>query len=187
LPASSVTQTSEAAQRYARALFELAQDKGALAVVHKDFRAFAESVRTSKDLTTLLDSPAFGRDTKVKALGGVAKKAGYSPIFSNFLGVMATNGRAKDILSAEYAFDQLYANQRGIKRAVVRTAKEMSGAERARIESLLAKLVGGEVELSSEVDPSLIGGIQLRIGSKLVDASVAAKLNRMNTAMKGAQ
>jgi F-type H+-transporting ATPase subunit delta len=62
----------------------------------------------------------------------------------------------------------------------------MTGAERARIESLLAKLVGGEVELSSEVEPSLIGGIQLRIGSKLVDASVAAKLNRMNTAMKGA-
>ncbi len=186
MPASSVTQTNEAAQRYASALFELAQDKGALAAVYKDFRAFAESVRTSKDLTTLLNSPAFGRDVKVKALGEVAKKAGYSPIFGKFLGVMATNGRAKDILGAEVAFDQMYANQRGIKRAVVRTAKEMSGAERARIESLLAKLVGGEVELSSEVDPSLIGGIQLRIGSKLVDASVAAKLNRMNTAMKGA-
>ncbi|HRJ01025.1 MAG TPA: F0F1 ATP synthase subunit delta, partial [Hyphomonas sp.] len=81
---------------------------------------------------------------------------------------------------------QLYAKQRGVKRAVVRTAKEMTGAEKGRIETLLAKLVGGEVELSSEVDPSLIGGIQLRIGSKLVDASVAAKLERMNTAMKGA-
>ena len=186
MPASSVTQTSEAAQRYASALFELAQDKGALAAVYKDFRSFVESVRASKDLTTLLDSPAFGRDVKVRALGELAKKAGYSPIFGKFLGVMATNGRAKDILGAEVAFDQLYANQRGIKRAVVRTAREMSGAERARIESLLAKLVGGEVELSSEVDPSLIGGIQLRVGSRIVDASIAAKLNRMNTAMKGA-
>lgn len=186
MPASSVTQTSEAAQRYATALFDLAQDKAALADVYKDFQAFAESVRTSKDLTTLLDSPAFSRDTKVKALGELARKAGYSPIFSKFLGVMATNGRAKDIFGAETAFDRLYAKQRGIKRALVRTAKEMSGAERTRIESLLAKLVGGEVELSSEVDPSLIGGIQLRLGSKLVDASVAAKLNRMNTAMKGA-
>jgi F-type H+-transporting ATPase subunit delta len=186
LPASSVTQTSEAAQRYATALFELAQEKGALAAVYADFRAFAESVRTSKDLTTLLDSPAFSREEKVGALGAVANKAGYSPIFSKFLGVMATNGRAKDILGAEAAFDQLYLKQRGVQRAVVRTAKEMSGAERSRIESLLAKMVGGEVELSSEVDASLIGGIQLRIGSKLVDASVAAKLNRMNTAMKGA-
>ena len=69
MPTSSVTQTSEAAQRYASALFELAQDKGALAAVHKDFRSFVESVRTSKDLTTLLNSPAFGRDVKVKALG----------------------------------------------------------------------------------------------------------------------
>ena len=186
MPASSVTQTSEAAQRYASALFELAQDKGALAAVHKDFGAFAASIRKSKDLGKLLDSPAFGREVKVKALAELGKKAGYSPLFSKFLGVMATNGRARDILGAEAAFDQLYANQRGIKRAVVRTAKEMTGAERARIETLLAKLVGGEVELSSEVDPSLIGGIQLRIGSKLVDASVAAKLNRMNTAMKGA-
>lgn len=186
MPASSVTQTSEAAQRYATALFDLAQEKGALAAVYKDFRAFAESVRTSRDLRTLLDSPAFSRDVKVRALGEVAKKAGFSPIFSKFLGVMATNGRGKDILGAEIAFDQLYASQRGIKRAVVRTAKAMTGAERVRIEALLAKLVGGEVELSSEVDASLIGGIQLRIGSKLVDASVAAKLNRMNTAMKGA-
>jgi F-type H+-transporting ATPase subunit delta len=186
LPASSVTQTSEAAQRYATALFELAQEKGALAAVYKDFQGFAASVRASKDLKTLLDSPAFGRETKVSALKAIAAKAGYSPIFSKFLGVIATNGRSRDILGAEAAFDHLYAKQRGIQRAVVRTAKEMTGAERTRIESLLAKMVGGEVELSSEVDASLIGGIQLRIGSKLVDASVAAKLNRMNTAMKGA-
>lgn len=186
MPASSVTQTSEAAQRYASALFELAQDKGALADVHKDFKAFVALVRSSVDLGKLLDSPAFTREEKVGALGAVAAKAGYSALFSKFLGTIASNGRARDILGAEAAFDQLYAKQRGVKRAVVRTAKEMTGAEKGRIETLLAKLVGGEVELSSEVDPSLIGGIQLRIGSKLVDASVAAKLERMNTAMKGA-
>jgi F-type H+-transporting ATPase subunit delta len=99
---------------------------------------------------------------------------------------MATNGRSKDILGAEAAFDQLYARQRGVKRAVVRTAQPMSDAERKRVEAMLAKIAGGEIELSSEVDPSLIGGIQLRIGSTLVDASVAAKLDKMNTAMKGA-
>jgi F-type H+-transporting ATPase subunit delta len=186
LPASSVTQTSEAAQRYASALFELAQDKGALAVVYKDFRAFAASVRACGDLSHLLDSPAFSRDVKVRALGELARKAGFSPLFTKFLGVIASNGRSRDVLGAEAAFDQLYARQRGIRRAVVRTAKEMTGAERTRIESLLARLVGGEVELSSEVDASLIGGIQLRIGSRLVDASIASKLNRMNTAMKGA-
>lgn len=186
MPASNVTQTSQAARRYASALFELAQDKGALAIVHKDFRAFAASVRASSDLGHLLNSPALSRDVKQRALDELAKKAGFSPLFTRFLGVIARNGRSSDVLGAEAAFEQLYARQRGIRRAVVRTAKEMTGAERARIEALLAGLVGGKVELSSEVDASLIGGIQLRIGSKLVDASIASKLNRMNTAMKGA-
>lgn len=186
MPAANVIQTSETAQRYARALFDLAQEKGELAAVHKDFKAFADLVKSSADLRKLLDSPAFTREAKVGALSEVAKKAGFSGLFVKFLGAMATNGRARDILGAEVAFDQLYAKQRGVQRAVVRTAKEMTGAEKTRIESLLAKLVGGEVELTSEVDPSLIGGIQLRLGSKLVDASVAKKLERMNTAMKGA-
>jgi F-type H+-transporting ATPase subunit delta len=186
LAATKVTQASEAARRYASALFELAQDKGELADVHKDFQAFAELPKQSKDLAILLASPAFSAEQKMAGLAEVMKKAGVSGLLSNFVGVMARNGRADDILGAQVAFDELYAKQRGVKRAVVRTAKEMSGAERQRIESILAKAVGGEVELSSEVDPSLIGGIQLRIGSKLVDASLAAKLDRMNTAMKGA-
>ncbi len=186
MAASNLIQTSETAQRYASALFQLAQDKGELATIHKDFRAFAALIKTSSDLRKLLDSPAFSRDVKVSALSEIAKKAGYSPLFGKFLGTMATNGRAKDMLGAEFAFDQFYAKQRGVQRATVRTAKEMTGAEKSRIESLLARVVGGEVELTSEVDPSLIGGIQLRLGSKLVDASVAKKLERMNTVMKGA-
>ena len=186
MAASKLIQTSETAQRYARALCELAQEKGELASVHKDFRAFAALINSSADLRKLLDSPAFSRDEKVGALSAVAKKAGYSALFTKFLGAMATNGRARDIIGAEFAFDQFYAKQRGVQRAVVRTAKEMTGAEKARIESLIAKVVGGEVELTSEVDASLIGGIQLRLGSKLVDASVAKKLERMNTVMKGA-
>lgn len=186
LAGSKTTQASEAARRYASALFELAQDKGELANVHKDFKAFTDMVKGSADLKLLLELPAFSREEKVKALGEVAAKAGLGALFGKFVGAMAQNGRSRDIPGAQIAFDELYAKQRGVKRAMVRTAKEMSGAERQRIESILAKAVGGEVELTSEVDPSLIGGIQLRIGSQLVDASLAAKLERMNTAMKGA-
>ena len=183
---SKTTQASEAARRYASALFELAQDKGELANVNNDFKAFADMVKRSSDLKLLLASPAFSREEKVKALGELTAKAGLGGLFGKFVGTMAQNGRARDIAGAQIAFDELYAKQRGVKRALVRTAKEMSGAERQRIESILAKAVGGEVELTSEVDSSLIGGIQLRIGSQLVDASLAAKLERMNTAMKGA-
>ncbi|MEO1474578.1 MAG: ATP synthase F1 subunit delta, partial [Pseudomonadota bacterium] len=105
---------------------------------------------------------------------------------ANFVGVMATNGRARDLLSAQTAFDALYAKQRGVKRAVALTAKPMTDTQRAKVEALLAKTAGGGVELTEEVDPALIGGLQLRIGSKLIDASIATKLDRMNTAMKGA-
>ena len=186
MAASGVTQASEAARRYARALFELAQDKGELAKTDSDFKTLARMIASSEDLRTLLDSPAFGREEKVRALGDLAKKSGMGKLFSNFLGVMGTNGRAVDLLGAQKAFDELYAAQRGVQRVTVRTPKTMTGEESQRIESLLAKAVGGEVELTSEVDPSLIGGIQLRIGSRLIDASLAAKLERMNTAMKGA-
>ena len=181
-----MTHANEAARRYASALFELAQDKGDLANVHKDFKAFVELATGSEDLTRLLESPAFAREDKVKALSELAKKAGFGALFAKFLGTMAQNGRGRDVIGAQLAFDELYAKQRGVKRAVVRTARDMTGAERQRIESILAKAVGGEVELTSEVDPSLIGGVQLRIGSQLIDASLAAKLERMNTAMKGA-
>ena len=181
-----MTQANEASRRYASALFELAQDNGALSEVHQDFGGFAGLVGESEDFRRLLDSPAFNRDDKVAAVAAISDKAGFSALFSKFLGTMAQNGRARDMLGAYIAFEELYAKQRGVKRALVRTAKDMTADQKARIEAILAKAVGGDVELSSEVDPSLIGGIQLKIGSRLVDASLAAKLERMNTAMKGA-
>jgi F-type H+-transporting ATPase subunit delta len=172
-----MTHANEAARRYASALFELAQDKGELANVYKDFKAFAEMVKGSEDLALLLDSPAFSREEKVKAAGELTAKAGLSDLFGKFVGTMAQNGRSGDILGAAIAFDELYAKQRGVKRALVRTAKEMTGAERQRIESILAKAVGGEVELTSEVDASLIGGIQLRIGSSSLTQALPPNWN----------
>jgi len=186
LAASTVTQASEAAQRYASALFQLAEEKGALADVHRDLSAFVDLAKQSKDMTHLLTSPVFSRVDKTAALTEVARKAGMTDLLVSFIGTMAGNGRSQDILGAQSAFDTLYADHRGVQRVVVRTAKDMDAGQRARIEDILAKAVGGEVELTSEVDASLIGGIQLRIGSKLIDASLAAKLDRMNIAMKGA-
>jgi len=134
----------------------------------------------------MLSSPLIARSDKVGALTKIAEKVGFSSLFTKFLGVVASNGRAGDLLGAQLAFDELFANQRGVKRAIVRTAKKMSAAELDRLEGIIGKAVGGEVELTTEVDEALIGGIQLQIGSKLVDASMKTKLDRMNSAMKGA-
>ncbi len=186
LAKASTSTASEAAQRYASALFELAQDTGQLADIHRDFEGFAELVRDNADLVRLVRSPAFGRATKADALTAVAREAGVADLLVRFVGTMAANGRAGEIVAAQRAFDALYANQRGVKRASVRTAKPLTDAQRDRIQGILAKAVGGEVELTEDVDEALIGGIQLRLGSKLVDASLASKLDRMNAAMKGA-
>ncbi|MEM7766845.1 MAG: ATP synthase F1 subunit delta [Pseudomonadota bacterium] len=183
---ASLSAASEAAQRYASALFELAQDKGQLADIHRDFSAFAALVRENAELSALVSSPAYGRAEKTAALTEVAKEAGVSPLLVNFIGVVAQNGRSRELHGTQRAFDTLYANQRGVRRATVRTAKPMSDSQRSRMTDILAKTVGSNVEITEEVDAALIGGVQLQIGSKLVDASIASKLDRMNAAMKGA-
>ena len=186
LTAASAAPANEVSQRYASALFDLATQKGELPAVAADLSAFAGLVPDSADLKILLGSPAISREDKVKALLALARKAGLSQLVANFLATMAQNGRAHDIPGAATAFDRLYADHRGVKRAVARTATAMTAPQREKLESVLAKAVGSDVELTTEVDPALVGGIQLRVGSKLIDASIAAKLERMNTAMKGA-
>ena len=183
---SSATHASAAAKRYANALFELAQNSGALGDIHREFEGFASLARESDDLKRMLASPLIERADKIASLTKIAEKAGYSSLLTKFLGTMASNGRTSDIIGAQSAFDELFATQRGVKRALVRTAKEMSAAELSRLEGVISKAVGGDVELSTEVDESLIGGIQLKLGSRLVDASLKTKLDRMNSAMKGA-
>ncbi len=186
LAASSANTASEAARRYAGALFDLAKDKGELPKIAADLKTIEALAGDSKDLHLLLVSPAFSRESKVKALVAVADKAGLSKTATGFIGTMAQNGRSSDLIGAARHFDTLYAKERGVKRAVARTAKDMTADQRKRLEQVLAKAVGSDVELETEVDPALVGGIQLRIGSTLIDASIAAKLDRMNTAMKGA-
>ena len=186
MAASSASHANETARRYASALFDLASDKGDLETVAADLKGVIAMAGDSKDLLRLLDSPAFGREDKAKALVAVAAKAGLGKLASNFLATMATNGRSDEILSAAGHFDELYARHRGVKRAIARTAEAMTPAQREKLEAVLAKAVGSDVELETEVDPGLIGGIQLRVGSTLIDTSVASKLDRMNTAMKGA-
>ncbi|MEM8634567.1 MAG: ATP synthase F1 subunit delta [Pseudomonadota bacterium] len=183
---AEASQTSEAARRYASALFDLAQEKGVLADVYAAFARFSETVSGSKDLSRLIASPLFAREDKANVLKQVAEGADMPDLLARFLGTIAMNGRASELPATHDAFEALYAKQRGVQRAVARTAEQMTDDQRSRLEGIIAKAVGGDVDLTTEVDEDLIGGIQLRIGSTLVDASLKAKLERLNTAMKGA-
>ena len=177
---------SEAANRYAAALFELASDNAELPAVAGNLANLQDALASSEDLSRLTNSPAFSREEKVKALVAVAEAAGFTKTVSGFIGTMAQNGRASDLPGALQVFDDLYADHRGVQRALATTAKEMSADQRAKLEAILTKAIGSDVELETDVNPAIVGGIQLRIGSKLIDASIATKLDRMNTAMKGA-
>ncbi len=177
---------NEVARRYALALFGLAQEKDVVEKVHAGTQAFGRAIEASADLRRFLNAPLYKFDDKASALTALAEKMGLGPLVVKFIGTMALNGRANDLAAAIGAYDELYVKQRGIKRAVVRTAAAMNPAQRERLQGLLARVVGGEVQLNEEVDEGLIGGIQLRIGSQLVDSSLRAKLERLNTAMKGA-
>ena len=186
MAASSASHANETARRYASALFDLASEKGVLDTVATDLKSVIAMAAGSKDLSVLLESPAFAREDKAKGLVAVAAKAGLSKIASNFLATMAANGRSDEILAAAGHFDELFARHRGVKRALARTAEAMTPDQLQKLEAVLAKAAGSDVELDTEVVPGLIGGIQLRVGSTLIDTSVASKLDRMNTAMKGA-
>lgn len=186
MAASSASHANETARRYASALFDLANEKGELDTVSKDLKSVIAMAAASKDLSVLLESPAFAREEKAKGLVALAAKAGLSKTASNFLATMATNGRSDEVLAAAGHFDELFARHRGVKRALARTAEAMTPDQLQKLEGVLAKAVGSDVELDTEVVPGLIGGIQLRVGSTLIDTSVASKLDRMNTAMKGA-
>lgn len=186
LAATTTRTVSEAARRYAGALFGLAEGKGDLAAIASDLSTFASLAADNGDLTSMLASPIYPRDQKSKALVALAEKAGFNKTTTGFLATMAENGRADQILEAITAFDEAYATHRGVRRAVATTAHEMTADQRQRLEQVLAKAMGGDIELETTVNPDLVGGLQLRIGSQLIDASVATKLDRMNTAMKGA-
>jgi len=186
LTTPNAASVSDVAKRYAEALFELALSKDALEGVASDLKSFQDLAADSADLTLLMQSPAFQSEEKVAGLVAVARKAELSALTVNFIGTVAQNGRASHLIGAAIAFDTLYAKHRGIRRAIAITAHEMNTDQESQLKALLGEGFGSDIELETQVDPDLIGGIQLRIGSTLIDASVATKLNRMNMAMKGA-
>lgn len=186
LTTPTASSVSDVAKRYAEALFELALSKDELASVASDLKTLKGLAEDSDDLALVMQSPAFQTEEKVAGLVEVARKAGLSQMTVNFIGTMAQNGRASHLIGAAVAFDTLYTKHLGIQRAVAVTAHEMDENQQAQLKSLLGESFGSDIELETRVDPDLVGGLQLRIGSKLIDASIATKLNRMNMAMKGA-
>ena len=177
---------TDVGQRYARALFDLAEEAKATASVERDLVALKEMVAGSKDLRVLLESPSFSAEDKGKGLAGVAAKARFHAITAKFLGLLAANRRANALVQVIDCFRKLSAEKRGVVTAEIVTAVPLSAAQSKGVASALRTALGKDPEISTRVDPAILGGIKVRVGSRLFDASLKSKLDSLKFALKRA-
>lgn len=173
------------AGRYASALFDLANEQKALSVIEKDIAAFQAMLDVSTDLKAMVRSPVISRDDQGKALSALITKAGIGATTGNFLRLIARNGRLFAVEDMIKAFRGLAARQRGEMHAEVTSATALSDTQVAELKETLKAAVGKDVQLSSRVDPSLLGGLVVKIGSRMIDSSLKTKLAGLRVAMKG--
>jgi F-type H+-transporting ATPase subunit delta len=183
---ADVFRETEVGQRYAKALFELALDAGALEPVLGDLNGLKALIAESKDLARLIASPAFTSEEKRKGLEAVAAKAGFAPLTVKFVGLLAENRRASALPAVIGAFQRLYDKHRGVVSARVTTALKLTAAQLTGVQKALAQALGQEPEITTAVDPSILGGIKVKVGSRLFDASLKTKLDTLKFALKRA-
>lgn len=180
------TVNSDVAERYALAIFDMANEAGTLAAVEKDLKKVKAVFTDSADIRDMAASPLYSVEDKAAALGAVAKKLKVSKLVAQFIGVTAANQRAADLPGIIDAFDLKLARKRGTTRAQVTSAKKLTAAQVKSIAAGLKKSLGRDVEIDTDVDPDLLGGFVVKVGSRLFDSSLKSKLEGLKLAMKEA-
>jgi F-type H+-transporting ATPase subunit delta len=173
------------AGRYASALFDLARDQRQIESVGKSLDALNQALLDSKDFAELVGSPLVSRDEAGKAFAALAPQLNLDPITGNFLGVLARNGRKGELRKIIRAFRRLAAEHRGETTAEVVTARPLNDDQLAALKLQLRARAGRDVTIDAAVDPAILGGIVVKLGSQQIDASIRTKLNRLASAMKG--
>ena len=173
------------AGRYASALFDLARDQRQIESVGKSLDALGQALLDSKDFKELVTSPLVSREEAGKAFAALAPQLGLDPVTTNFIGVLARNGRKGELQNVIRAFRRLAAEHRGEATAEVVTARPLNDDQIAALRQQLRARAGRDVTIDAVVDPTLLGGIVVKLGSQQIDASIRTKLNRLAQAMKG--
>lgn len=182
--ASNKRSSGTAAFRYASALVELAMEQNAIPQIEKDVAALSAMMETSADLRAMLASPLTPMRAQQEALMAIAQKAGLSPLVGNFLMVLAHNRRLPELASILKAVEGNLSSRRGEVRASVQSAAPLSAAQAKNLQDALSKTIGKPVAMDASVNPALIGGVSITLGSLLIDDSIKTKLDRMARAMK---
>ena len=173
------------AGRYASALFDLARDQRQIDAVGRSLDALGQALADSKDFAELVESPIVSRKDAAGAFAALAPQLGLDPITTNFLGVLARNGRKNELRSVLRAFRRLAADHRGETTAEVITARPLNDDQVGQLKQQLRARAGRDVTIEAQVDPGILGGLVVKLGSQMIDASIRTKLNRLATAMKG--
>jgi len=178
--------TAGVAGRYASALFELANEQNQLDEVDRDLGKFTDLLDQSEDLSRLVKSPAFAAEEQERALGAVMDWAAVGATTGNFLKVVTRNRRlfaAEDMIKT---FRSLLARHRGEVVAEVKSAVTLDTAQLSALKDKLKSSYGKDVRLDASVDPSLLGGLIIKIGSRMFDSSLKTKLTNLKVVLKGA-
>jgi F-type H+-transporting ATPase subunit delta len=173
------------AGRYATALFQLARDERQLEAVGASLAALKAALRDSPELTELTTSPLVGREDALKAVRAVSASIGLDAITANFLGVLAQNRRLSQLASVIRFFNLLSAAHRGETTAEIVSARPLSDDQLAALKTNLKSRVGRDVAVDLTIDPTILGGLIVKIGSQQIDGSIRTKLNTLASAMKG--
>jgi F-type H+-transporting ATPase subunit delta len=183
--ATEGSEVSGLAGRYGTALFELAVEQKALDPVAADLAGIKRLLSESAELRRLVRSPAFTREDQSRAMGALLDKGGAAELTRRFVGLLAQKRRLFVLDGVIAVFARLNAAHRGEVAAEVVSAAPLSAERIESVTKTLAKVIGGRVALETRVDERLIGGLVVRVGSRMVDSSVRTKLQRLQLAMKG--
>jgi F-type H+-transporting ATPase subunit delta len=173
------------AGRYASALFGLARDERQIDAVGRSLDALASALADSPEFAALVASPLVSRKDAAKAFAGLGPQLGLDPITTNFLGVLARNGRKRELGKIIRAFRRIAADHRGEISAEVTSAHPLKDDQLEALKAQLGKRAGRDVTIDAHVDPEILGGIVIKLGSEMIDASIRTKLNRLTQAMRG--
>lgn len=183
--AADDSQITGLAGRYATAVFELAAEERALDSLASDLATLQTLLRTSPELARLVRAPVFSREEKTKGMDAVLAAAQAAPLTRRLVLLLARNRRLFALADVIAAFQVLVARHRGEVAADITSARALSDAETADLKRTLKDALGREAHLTTHVDPALLGGLVLRLGSRMIDTSLRTKLNGLRAAMKG--
>jgi F-type H+-transporting ATPase subunit delta len=183
--AAESTGVSGLAERYAAALFELADERHALDAAAADLRELRTMLHQSGDLMRLVRSPVLSRAEQGKAIEALAERASLSPLTRDFLAVVARNRRLFAVPAMIEAYLDKLAERRGEVTAEVVAAQQLTETQRNALGDHLRRVVGSRVTIDLRIDPSLLGGMVVKIGSRMVDGSLKGQLQRLQLSMKG--